>query len=76
MSDSYQPVSCQLHSELELAAMHRAKLKLTTPDGEFTGRITDIIVKDRAEYLILQDDDSGTTHRLRLDSINSHVAID
>ena len=73
MNDNYHPVSCSLHSELELAAMHRTKLDITTTDGRYSGHISDIVVKNSAEFLLLEDG-SGETHEIRLDSIRSFTA--
>lgn len=53
----YQPISCDLHSQYELAIMHKNKLSLSwLEDGEVvTGTgITpvDVQTKNKAEYLI------------------------
>lgn len=52
----YRPVSCDLHSQLELLAMHRADIRL---DGERAGvgvtdlpcQVLDVQTRDGAEYL-------------------------
>jgi len=70
----YQPVSCELHSQFELLAMHgtpcRLKLKSAQKPEILTGQITDIITRDKAEYLILKDSE-GKTRQVRLDDIDT-----
>ena len=53
MSDDYQPVSCQLHSEIELHAMNDTQIKIETDasDRPFIGQIIDISIHDKAEYV-------------------------
>ena len=52
----YQPVSCEIHSELELAAMRRQPVLLSVaenshqPPTPVTAIIEDFIIKDGAEY--------------------------
>ena len=56
-TDIYQPVSCELHSQFELAIMHKNKLQIIYK-AENNSTITDIITpldvqtKNKAEYLI------------------------
>jgi len=54
---SYQPVSCDLHSQYELAIMHKNKLCLSwLEDGEVVTETNitpvDVQTKNKAEYLI------------------------
>ena len=56
---SYQPVSCDLHSQYELAIMHKNKLCLSWLEGEGDEVVTetnitpvDVQTKNKAEYLI------------------------
>jgi len=54
---SYTPISCALHSELELAAMHRRRLRLRLRDGrELQGVIVDVWTEKGREYLKLSRD--------------------
>lgn len=70
---SYQPISCDLHSQYELAIMHKSKLELTWLDkGE---RVTesnimaiDIKTKNKAEFLIAKTAEQDELN-LRLDQI-------
>lgn len=53
----YQPVSCDLHSQYELAIMHKNKLSLSWLEGENTVSETnimpvDVLTKNKTEYLI------------------------
>lgn len=53
----YQPISCNLHSQYELAIMHKNKLDLTwIDDGKYISDTNimpvDIKTKNKAEYLI------------------------
>ena len=70
MSDDYQPVSCQLHSEIELHAMQGTRVKIDTDDSDtpLTGRIIDISIHDKAEYLIIQTT-GQQSKEVRLDKI-------
>lgn len=68
--EPYKPVDCSLHDHYEAAAVRRQQVSLDVrgPEGieERTGVITDILVSDGAEYLVL---DGGP--RIRLDHIES-----
>ena len=70
MSNDYQPVSCQLHSEIELHAMHgtRVKIKTDASDPPVTGQIIDVVIHDKAEYVIINMG-SGQSKEIRLDKI-------
>lgn len=53
---SYRPVSCALHSELELAIMRRTPLTLCWKDAEgakqqATIRPTDLVTRKEGEFL-------------------------
>jgi len=56
-NNPYQPVSCELHSQYELAIMHKNKLELSwVSDGELVTEKNilplDVQTKDKAEYLL------------------------
>ena len=56
-SDHYQAISCELHSQYELAIMHKDKLELSWLSGdEFINETNvlplDVITRDKAEYLV------------------------
>jgi transcriptional antiterminator Rof (Rho-off) len=72
MPDSYQPVSCQLHSEIELHATRGSlvNLKTDTPDSTVTGRIIDITIHDKAEYVVVETENRQTIE-IRLDHIQT-----
>ena len=70
---SYQPISCDRHSQLELAIMHRQHLQIEfLQAGErlnLTIKPLDIIArKDKGEYLIAENE-SGQTIEIRLDKL-------
>ena len=55
----YQPVSCDLHSQYELAIMHKNRLCLTwLENGEAATKTgvtpVDVQTKNKAEYLIVK----------------------
>ena len=58
-NDTYQPISCELHSKYELAIMHKNKLELSWHEEEQMLTATNILpldvqTKNKAEYLIAQ----------------------
>jgi len=75
-TDPYRPISCALHSELELAIMHACWLELDwRENGQRRSarlRPRDLQTREGSEYLILEDD-SGTRMRIRLDHVISFV---
>ena len=72
----YQPISCQLHSEYELLAMHRTpvRVSLAGRDSPLLGIIIDIKARNGAEFLLLKSDNKET--ELRLDSITEITKIE
>jgi Rho-binding antiterminator len=69
----YTPVDCGLHSEYELAIMHRDKLKLTWRDADGktcsdTITPTDLRTRNSKEFLVVSDAD-GMEREIRLDRI-------
>ena len=69
---AYQPVSCDLHSRLELAILRRRSLRLEWQTGDGlrvgTGAPVDIYTRDGAEWLEV-DLVTGEHLRLRLDQM-------
>ena len=65
--NDYRPIACGLHSELELLAMHRRPVRLVLDDGTLEGRVLDLVVHDRAEFLVLES--GGRRREIRLDRI-------
>ncbi len=70
---SYQPVSCDLHSQYELAIMHKNKLALTWLTDEQVKTTSnvfaiDVQTKNKAEYLIAESIDKKKLC-IRLDHI-------
>ena len=70
---SYQPVSCSMHSELELAIMHGKQLKVhfSNADGTLTLTIKphDVITRKNEGEFLLAYDEAGKPLEIRLDSI-------
>ena len=69
----YAPVSCELHSELELAIMRRQPLQIDWLDAEHHQQSSllipqDIVIRDHCEYLRATDM-QRSTFDIRLDSI-------
>jgi len=70
----YQPISCELHSEYELAIMHKNKLCLTwRKDGEIVTEENiipvDVQTKNKAEYLVVKRPEQTELFSIRLDYI-------
>lgn len=71
--DSYQPISCDLHSQYELAIMHKNKLQLSwMKDAELVTETNispiDVQTKNKAEYLVAKTEDNKNIC-IRLDHI-------
>ena len=69
----YEPITCGLHSEYELAIMHRASLHIGWLDDNGQQRIgtlqpLDLQTCNHIEYLVARDS-LGATHHIRLDRI-------
>ncbi|RYG42782.1 hypothetical protein EON79_18230 [bacterium] len=68
-SNPYVPIDCEFHDRLESATVLRASVTLTiaseSGSSELMGRITDVFVKDEAEYLTLDTSDEP----IRLDRV-------
>ena len=62
---TYQPIDCSLHDRFEAAAVRQRPVRIRWNDSgghvERTTTIRDVLVRDGAEYLVLDD---GTTVRL------------
>lgn len=72
-SDTYQPISCELHSQYELAIMHKNKLQLSWHShGQIITETNisplDVNTKNKAEYLIAVTTDNKNLC-IRLDHI-------
>lgn len=72
-NDDYVPISCELHSEYELAVMRKQKLRIgwLDPNGNAHLEVLlpqDIFTRDGAEYMLAQASD-GNSYQLRLDYI-------
>ena len=70
----YQPISCELHSEYELAIMHKKTLCITWhKDGEVVTETNilpvDIQTKNKAEYLVVKTPEQNNLFSIRLDYI-------
>lgn len=67
--DDYQAISCARHSEYELLAMRQTPVEIETRDGErHRGRIVDLIAREGAEYMLVQED-GGERVEIRLDRV-------
>jgi len=74
MDAPYQPVSCELHSQYELAIMHKNTLCLTwRKDGEVVTETNiipiDVQTKNKAEYLFAKTSEENKPFSIRLDYI-------
>ena len=72
-NDQYQPISCELHSQYELAIMHKNKLELSWIENDVLVEQSniqplDVLTRDKAEYLVAINEDNEKLF-LRLDQI-------
>ena len=72
-SDHYRPISCELHSQYELAIMHKSKVELSwLSEGELISESNilplDVQTKNKAEYLLAVDEKNNNLC-IRLDHI-------
>lgn len=72
MTTDYRPIACGAYDEIEILAMHRARVELLHRDeqGQETrhaGQVVDTAVHDGAEFLVLQD--GARKLEIRLDRI-------
>jgi len=72
MTSDYRPIACGAYDEIELMAMHRARVELffRADDGSeqrLQGQVYDTAIHDGAEFLVLQTE--GGERRVRLDRI-------
>ena len=70
----YKPISCELHSQYELAIMHKNKLCLTwRKEGEVVTEKdiipVDVQTKNKAEYLVAKIPKQNALVFIRLDYI-------
>ena len=67
MSD-YTPIACSLHDRFEAAAVTRTTVTLRWPGQEspYVGLILDVRVRDGAEYLVLEGEQSIRLDRIEL----------
>ena len=76
MSDkNYIPISCDLHSQLELAIMHQRKISIKIESNTTEYKITplDIFIKSKSEYLKYLQDGHQDTDIIRLDKIKQII---
>ena len=67
--NDYRPIECSLHDRYEAAAVRRQRLHVSWAEADGTrrrteGRISDIRVRDGAEYLVMSGGEE-----IRLDRI-------
>ena len=72
--NNYQPISCELYSEYELAIMHGQKVKLVWHEQGQSRIATvmplDLVTRDHQEFLIAEDHQREPL-QIRLDFIRS-----
>ncbi|MBU2755797.1 transcriptional antiterminator, Rof [Acidithiobacillus sp. CV18-2] len=77
-AEPYVPISCALHSELELAAMRRRPLQLQLRNGRsLRGTITDVWTAYGREWLLLavQSASSRSDYLIDLTQIEGAYAV-
>ena len=72
----YQPISCELYSEYELAIMHGNKIKLVWQENDQTQIATitplDLKTRDHQEFLVAEDHQRQPLE-IRLDYIRTQT---
>ena len=79
MTTEYRPIACGAYDEIEVLAMHRARVDLLYRDDlgqeiRQVGQAVDTAVHDGAEFLVLQD--GARRLEIRLDRIARLVDLD
>jgi len=80
MSDEYKPVSCEVHSQYELAIIRGHTMRITwqvTNSKSITEILKpyDVITSQNSEYLLIRDT-NGKDKKIRLDKIiEAHTDI-
>lgn len=72
MTNDYVPIGCDMHSEYELLAMHRARVELEI-EGETQPlrlRVCDLVTQAGAEFLITENA-AGERQQWRLDRVRA-----
>lgn len=72
-SDTYTPIPCGDYDMLEIACMHRYRIRLRTSGAILTGIAHDLNVVNHEEFLLLKLDD-GTEEAVRIDKLH-HLAV-
>ena len=77
--DNYIPIDCGLHSEYELAIMHKTKINLSWIDSDnlkHTESVMpiDLVIKTKQEFLKIQTQDNKI-NEIRLDKIIEFIPI-
>ena len=75
----YVPIDCAVHSEYELAIMHRQRLRLTWQGDAGIIHIrfvtpTDLRTLNHEEFMDVTDE-QGDSHSIRLDRIQHHEIL-
>ena len=78
-TENYIPIECGLHSEYELAIMHKRKVNLIwlNANNEEQSEIVepvDIFSKNKQEFLKIRTAENNT-HKIRLDKIKTFITI-
>lgn len=76
MSDAYQPLSCDLYDYLEIACMHRYRLRIELVDGnELVARaLTTRTEPSKEEFFVVQTETGEQS--LRLDCLLAITPLD
>ncbi|MBI3560993.1 MAG: transcriptional antiterminator, Rof [Gammaproteobacteria bacterium] len=74
-NEPYTPIDCDLHSQYELAIMHRTQLRVVWRDPQGQDHVCNLLPIDlrteRGEEFLIGRDHTGQTIRLRLDRIHT-----
>ena len=78
MAESYQPIPCAQHEQLEFSVLRRQRLYLEYREGEVVYREKvrpiDVYTRDGAEWFKFMGED-GIEQEIRLDTIKNFQAL-
>lgn len=72
--DAYSPIPCSDYDMLEIACMHRYRVRLRTSTAIYSGTAIDLRVENHEEFLVLQVD-ADREQAIRIDRIQQMTVL-
>lgn len=72
--DSYSPIPCGDYDMLEIACMHRYRVRLRTSTAIYSGTAIDLKVENHEEFLVLRVD-GDREQAIRIDLIHQMTVL-